>query len=95
MIAGGDEKLAYEIYDKYVHTLGNLTITGYNSNLSNMSFQKKKDRKKDDGTLIGYRNGLKLNEDVVTENKWSKENIENRSKKLIDVFMSDFSLSNN
>ncbi len=92
MIAGGDEKTAYEIYDKYVHTLGNLTITGYNSNLSNMSFQKKKDRKKDDGTFIGYRNGLKLNEDVVLEDKWLKENIENRSKKLIDAFMIDFSL---
>lgn len=59
MIAGGDEKLAYEIYDQYVHTLGDLTITGYNSNLSNMSFQKKKDRKKDDGTFIGYRKRIK------------------------------------
>ncbi len=95
MIANGDEKLAYEIYDKDVHTLGNLTITGYNSNLSNMSFQKKKDRKKDDGTFIGYKNGLKLNEDVVTEDKWLKDNIENRTKKLIDVFMAEFSLNAN
>ena len=92
MVAGGDEKLAYEIYDKYVHTIGNLTITGYNSNLSNMSFQKKKDRKKDDGSFIGYRNGLKFNEDVVRENKWLQSNIENRSSKLIDVFMEDFRL---
>lgn len=92
MIAGGDEKLAYEIYDKYVHTIGNLTITGYNSNLSNMSFQKKMDRKKDEGTYIGYRNGLKLNEDVVSEDKWLQSNIEIRSAKLINIFMEDFSL---
>lgn len=32
MIADGDEELAYEYLNKYVHTLGNLTITGYNSN---------------------------------------------------------------
>lgn len=59
MIAGGDEKLTHEIYDQYVHTLGNLTITECNSNLSSMSFQKKKDRKKDDGTLIWYRKRIK------------------------------------
>ena len=32
-----------------------------------MSFSKKKDRKRDDGNYIGYRNGLKLNEDIVSE----------------------------
>jgi len=42
MIANGDEKLAYEYLNDYVHTLGNLTITGYNSNLSNFDFEKKK-----------------------------------------------------
>lgn len=46
MIADGNEDLAYEYLNKYVHTLGNLTITGYNSNLSNYDFEKKKYRKK-------------------------------------------------
>ena len=32
---------AYEYLNNYVHTLGNLTITGYNSNLSNFDFEKK------------------------------------------------------
>lgn len=93
MIANGDENLAYEIYDKYVHVLGNLTITGYNSNLSNAPFEKKKEHKKD-GIDIGYKNGLKLNEDVYTQNKWTKENIEERSKKLVATFVNDFSLKN-
>ncbi len=30
------------IHDKYLHTIGNLTLTGYNENYSNNSFQKKK-----------------------------------------------------
>ena len=47
MIADGNEELAYEYLNKYVHTLGNLTITGYNSNLSNYDFEKKKYRIRD------------------------------------------------
>ncbi|GAA9030644.1 hypothetical protein Taitung21_12490 [Helicobacter pylori] len=31
-----------EIHDKYLHTIGNLTLTGYNPEYSNNSFQKKK-----------------------------------------------------
>ncbi|GAA9868599.1 hypothetical protein VN0644_08970 [Helicobacter pylori] len=31
-----------EIYNKYLHTIGNLTLTGYNSEYSNKSFQEKK-----------------------------------------------------
>ncbi|GAA7500891.1 hypothetical protein HpBHB23_11890 [Helicobacter pylori] len=30
-----------EIHDKYLHTIGNLTLTGYNSEYSNRSFQEK------------------------------------------------------
>ena len=36
MIANGDKALAYDYLDRFVHTFGNLTITGYNQNLSNM-----------------------------------------------------------
>ena len=35
------------VYGKYVDTIGNLTLTGYNSDLSNYSFEKKKDFYKD------------------------------------------------
>ena len=31
-----------EIYEKYLHTFANLTLTGYNTNYSNRSFQDKK-----------------------------------------------------
>ncbi|GAA9575687.1 hypothetical protein HpHA54_07530 [Helicobacter pylori] len=35
-----------EIHDKYLNTIGNLTLTGYNPTYSNKSFQEKKAWKK-------------------------------------------------
>ena len=32
-----------ETHEKYLHTIGNLTLTGYNSELSNHSFKEKQD----------------------------------------------------
>ncbi len=61
----GNKELAYEYLNNYVHTIGNLTITGYNSTLSNLDFDKKKNRKNSEGKDVGYKNGLYLNEDVV------------------------------
>lgn len=92
MIADGDEELAYEYLNKYVHTLGNLTITGYNSNLSNYDFEKKKYRKNQDGKDIGYTNGLYLNNDVVSEDKWTVEKINKRTDKLVATALELFKL---
>ena len=92
MIAGGDKSLAQQYLQMYAHTLGNLTITGYNQNLSNMSFERKKDRKNNADLYIGYRNGLRLNEDVVCKDAWTVEDIKTRSNKLVDFFKTEFSL---
>lgn len=92
MIAGGDRTLAQDYLSKYTHTLGNLTITGYNSNLSNLSFQKKKDRKNNSGLNIGYRNGLRLNEDVVNKDKWTIDDITTRTDSLVNFFKTSFAL---
>ena len=91
MIANGDKAKAIQIRADYVHTIGNLTITGYNQNLSNMSFEHKKDRKSKDKTKdIGYRNGLFLNEDVVTETKWTVDNIITRTDKIVKILLGMF-----
>lgn len=88
MIANGNKELAKQYLSEYVHTLGNLTITGYNQNLSNMSFDKKKDRKyKDKSKDIGYRNGLFLNQDVVTEDTWTIDKIKNRTDKIVNILL--------
>lgn len=92
MIADGNKELANKYLDEYVHTIGNLTITGYNQSLRNFDFDKKKNRTDKDGRYIGYKNGLKLNEDVVNENAWTIDKIKNRTNKLVEIFEKDFKL---
>ena len=87
MIANGDKNKANEYLQNYVHTLGNLTITGYNQNLSNMSFIDKRDRVNKEGKNIGYKNGLFLNEDVVNEDNWTIDKIEKRTKKMVNILI--------
>lgn len=92
MIAGGNKQLAIEYLNNYAHTLGNLTITGYNQNLSNLSFEKKMNRINKDGNNIGYKNGLKLNSDIAIKNEWHIDDIKERLNKLVCFFLSEFSL---
>ena len=92
MIADGDKDLANDYLNKYVHTFGNLTITGYNGTLSNLSFDKKKNRKDAKGKVVGYKNGLKLNEDVVNKDKWTVDDITTRTDTLVESFINDYKL---
>jgi len=88
MIADGDVALAKQHRANYVHTIGSLTITGYNQNLSNMSFEQKRDRTSKDKTKeIGYKNGLYLNRDVVDQNEWTVDKIKNRTDELVNILM--------
>ena len=89
MIADGDLNKAIEYQNDYVDLLGNLTLSGYNSNLSNSSFEEKLNKTKD-GKNIGYRNGLTLNQDVVDKTKWTIDDIKNRTDKLVDFFLEEF-----
>jgi hypothetical protein len=79
-----------EIRKQYIHKIGNLTLTCYNSNLSNKSFIDKtsiKENEKD----IGLKSGnVKINEYLMTEDKeeWTIEDIKKRSEKLVDEIMS-------
>ena len=67
----------------YVHTFGNLTITGYSSALSNKSFEEKKERKDSNGAFIGYRKGLNLNVDVCDKSEWTVDMISARTDTLV------------
>lgn len=91
MIGGGDKDKAREIQAACVRMLGNLTITGYNSNLGNLSFIKKRDRKDSNGAYVGYRNGLNLNADLVSMDTWTKGQIEARTAKLVELALRAFS----
>lgn len=92
MIADGDKELANQIRKSYVHKLGNLTLTGYNSNLSNLSLIKKQERKNNEGKYIGFKNGLMLNELVKDTSSWTKENIEQRTNELVEKAIEIFKL---
>lgn len=92
MIAGGDREKAKEYQSLYVHTFGNLTITGYNSTLSNKAFAEKKERKDTNGQYIGYRNGLNLNDDVCDKDEWTVEIIKARTDRMVKEIMAMFAL---
>jgi len=60
-----------------LHTLGNLTLTGYNSELSNHSFSEKRE-----GFL---KSNLELNKYFHKKNTWQKGDIEERSEYLAEI----------
>lgn len=74
-----------KIQQKYVHTLGNLTLTGYNSEYSDKFFTDKRDMKG------GFRESpLKLNRGLANLDTWNEETIlqraENLSKEALKVW---------
>lgn len=92
MIADGDEIKAKEIQQTHVHKLGNLTISGFNSALGNKSFEDKRDRVDRQGRAVGYKNGLKLNEDLAAAAGWSVDQIDSRTDKLVQQVTQVFKL---
>ncbi len=92
MVANGDKELAQDYRDRYVHKLGNLTITGFNSKLSNMSFERKKERKNDDGNYIGYKNGLGINAEIAQKDSWTIKDITERTERLVNELLAKYKL---
>jgi uncharacterized protein with ParB-like and HNH nuclease domain len=92
MIAEGDIGKAKELLDSHAHKLGNLSITAFNSQLSARSFIDKRDLKdkENKNQYIGYRNGIKLNEDLIVKDSWTKEDIDERTDKIVNIAMNLF-----
>lgn len=89
----GGPTMATDVQSKHVHRLGNLTITGYNSTLSNKSFSEKMQRRDTEGRSIGYENGLSLNSDLAGKEVWRAAEIEARTEQLADRVVARFSLN--
>ncbi|WRG09335.1 DUF262 and DUF1524 domain-containing protein [Helicobacter pylori] len=67
------------IHDKYLHTIGNLTLTGYNKEYSNNSFQKKRDMEK------GFKDSpLRFNQSLKDLESFGEKEIEKRANDLAD-----------
>jgi uncharacterized protein with ParB-like and HNH nuclease domain len=71
------------IHELYLHTLGNLTLTGYNSELSNKSFPGKQK-----GLAQSH---LELNRHFASLKEWKKEQIERRAEQLADLALTVWS----
>ncbi len=67
------------LHAQYLHTLGNLTLTGYNSEYSDRPFKDKRDM---DG---GFRQSpLRLNEGLGTCESWNEQAIQKRANRLAE-----------
>ncbi|GAA9845524.1 DUF262 and DUF1524 domain-containing protein [Helicobacter pylori] len=69
-----------EIHDKYLHTIGNLTLTGYNDKYSNKSFKEKR------GMEGGFKDSpLRLNRGLRDLASFGEEEIKKRANDLADL----------
>lgn len=78
-----------DILEDTVHHIGNLTLTGYNSELSNRPFEDKK-RLEQEGHPVGLQNGLFLNKEVINKDKWGLSEIEQRNRFLTDIIVKKY-----
>ena len=69
-----------EIHDKYLHTIGNITLTGYNPELSNKPFKEKRDMEG------GFADSpIRLNQSLAKLEHWNENEILNRARTLVDL----------
>ena len=71
-----------EVHSLYLHTLGNLTMTGYNAEMSNKSLWEKVNGES------GFKHShLKLNESIAQCDVWNKKAIQRRTNILTDIIL--------
>lgn len=71
-----------EVHSLYLHSLGNLTITGYNAEMSNKSFVEKVNGES------GFKySHLKLSESIAQCDVWNKKAIQRRTNILTDIIL--------
>lgn len=68
------------IQEEWLHTIANLTLTAYNPNYSNKSFQEKKTMEH------GFaESGLRLNQYIAKFDKWTEEEMKARKEYLVKM----------
>ena len=66
------------IHEQWLHTIANLTLTGYNSNYSNRPFAEKKTM--DHGFI---KSGLRLNQYIAQFDQWTETELKERNEHLM------------
>jgi len=75
------------IHETWLHTLGNLTLTGYNSEYSDRSFAEKRDMPG------GFKESpLKLNRGLGQLDQWNEETIKERASRLAEIALNVWSM---
>lgn len=69
-----------------MHTLGNLTVTGYNSELSNKNFAEKK------VIIKEHSKAIILNKDVMDKETWNIQTIKDRTNRLIGIIKNRYNI---
>lgn len=80
-----------EIHEKYCNTLGNLTLTGYNTYLSNCRFIVKRDMREpaSDGVIYGYStSAIHLSHGLRTLPQWGEKEILDRLDTIFSYIQS-------
>ena len=73
-----------KVYETYLHTLGNLTITGHNSELGTKSFNDKKDIIRENSKAVI------LNREVLSADTWNEKAILHRAEVLASLLIKQF-----
>lgn len=76
-----------DVHDFYLHTVGNLTLTAYNSELSNDDFLKKCETFKE--------SHLEINRYFQNHTDWNKDEIDRRGEQLTDMALKIWSYFGN
>lgn len=71
-----------ETQEHYVHTLGNLTLTGYNSELGDLPFTEKQKKLEEADSKV-----VTLYSDVKTCSVWNADTIEHRADRLAGIIV--------
>lgn len=71
-----------EVQEQYVHTLGNLTLTGYNSELGDLPFTEKKQKLEETDSKV-----VTLYSDVKACTVWNAAAIEQRADRLAAIIV--------
>lgn len=73
-----------EIHKSYLHNIGNLILTEFNSEIGNKSFEEKK--RKLETSSLNYRL------DVIMKNNWNEQSIKEHQANMINWFLDTFPL---
>lgn len=85
-LSGDWRYISDEDHEQWCHTLGNLSVTGYNSELSNKSFTEKKEIIKQNSKAII------LNQDVWDKETWTVDNIKSRAERLSGIILEKYKI---